>query len=194
METNNGFHYVYDQIGQYILTAKPTFVLHGCNCRSTMGAGIARALKNVWKDVERVDMDYMRISKYDNPKIRPNVMKLGNFSSYRPNDTTTIVNLYTQIWPGPGEFNLAAFVMAYTKFVLYYNIKQYNADKRINTILMPRIGCGLARDTNISVNAAWTQVVDAMETIHSAYGVDNNLVTIIGLPNEDPNHPINSEV
>lgn len=107
------------------------YLLHGCNCFSTWGAGIALKLKIAFPDAYAAD-------KYD---YRSPIEKIGSYSSFRTNDLT-IVNLYTQFDIGTTcrKFEYGAFKRALEQFEADF----YLGDK---TIGVPLIGCGLAGAT-----------------------------------------------
>lgn len=107
------------------------YVLHGCNCFSTWGAGIALKLKIAFPAAYAADKD-----DYRSP-----IEKIGSYSSSRTDDLT-IVNLYTQFDIGTGcrKFEYGSFKRALEQFEADF----YLGDK---TIGVPLIGCGLAGAT-----------------------------------------------
>jgi O-acetyl-ADP-ribose deacetylase (regulator of RNase III) len=72
------------------------YLLHGCNCMKTFGAGFAKKLKEKYPDANRADQN--------NPL--PAYAKIGSYSSCVIGDfcepDLTIVNLYTQYDYGTG--------------------------------------------------------------------------------------------
>jgi len=111
-------------------------IVHGCNCHNTMGAGIAKQIKEKFPLAFEADREFH--SQYKN---RPYLM-LGQYSSCLWNDGDhgkfVIVNAYTQFdfHPrGVDHFEYASFAVILQKLAHFYG----NYD-----IGMPRIGCGLA--------------------------------------------------
>jgi O-acetyl-ADP-ribose deacetylase (regulator of RNase III) len=123
-------------------------IVHGCNCYTTMGAGIAKQIKNCFPQAYQADLDFDKKFEYPNPKDKS--IKLGKFScakidrfvhidgvSY--NNEGWIVNAYTQDthWDK-------------TRMLSYEAIRQcfQTLNESISPILrvgIPFIGCGLAR-------------------------------------------------
>lgn len=105
-------------------------IIHGCNCFCTMGAGIAKAIKENFPEAYAADCGTAEGDRE----------KLGTFSSadiHRKNFALTIVNAYTQFhWGGPGlklDYEALRSVLQ--------SIKQSYHGKRIG---YPKIGAGLA--------------------------------------------------
>jgi len=71
-------------------------IVHGCNCRYQMGAGIAKTIKHRFPEAFRADCETPKGARE----------KLGTFSHadiVRPGAIFTIVNAYTQFhWRGTG--------------------------------------------------------------------------------------------
>jgi len=106
-------------------------LVHGCNCFCTMGAGIAKTIKQVFPAAYQADLATLAGSK----------AKLGTYSTAQvkvAGKRLTIVNAYTQYqWRGPGpNVDYEAIRQAFRR------IKQAFAGQRIG---YPAIGAGLAR-------------------------------------------------
>jgi ribA/ribD-fused uncharacterized protein len=105
-------------------------IIHGCNCFHTMGAGIAKYIKQEFPEAYEADKQ----TKYGDKN------KLGKFSEAtvtRNGHTFIIINAYTQYRYGSGVDNFD-----YDSFPsLLCSIKEKYYDKRIG---LPLIGCGLA--------------------------------------------------
>ena len=108
-------------------------LVHGCNCKNIMGAGVARQIKEVFPAAYLADRKYSTKSRdmlgtYSSAVV-PLVGMLGR--------TVTIVNAYTQFAPGGGEdvFEYVAFAAVLER------LHEAFPDKIIG---MPAIGCGLA--------------------------------------------------
>lgn len=100
-------------------------IIHGCNCFSTMGAGIARQIKAEIPEAFQVDI---------NSKLSP-IEKLGGFT-FTQNHKPTIVNAYTQYgFRGKRDLEYAAVKSA---------LRSINTKVTGKKIALPLIGAGLA--------------------------------------------------
>jgi O-acetyl-ADP-ribose deacetylase (regulator of RNase III) len=128
-------------------------LLHGCNCRNIMGAGIAKKIADKWPDVKLIDSSYRRI-------INKDKSLLGSFSrafiygKQFSGRGASIYNLYTQLDPGPC-FDIKAFEAAIVKV---FNLLTNENDKEV-IVHMPLIGCGLGGGKWIDVEAVLTRVI-----------------------------------
>jgi O-acetyl-ADP-ribose deacetylase (regulator of RNase III) len=118
-------------------------IVHGCNCQCTMGAGIAKSIKEIFPEAYAADLSTTKGSRE----------KLGSISTAtvtRDGQQFTIVNGYTQFnWRGPGVLVDYAAVRAVMK-----QVKLGFPERRIG---YPKIGAGLAKGD-------WTliaQIIDA---------------------------------
>lgn len=117
---------------QLALAHKFDVIVHGCNCFHTMGAGIAKQLKQTFPDVYLVDKKHTRYADES---------KLGTFSSAsflsEDNHVLTILNAYTQFnYSGSGvKVNYSAISS------IFSGIKELYSGKKI---AYPKIGAGLA--------------------------------------------------
>lgn len=107
-------------------------IAHGCNCFNTMGAGIARTIK------ERYPAAY----KVDSLTKRGDKEKLGTITSIHCNNKW-VINMYTQYsFASKGEdvFDYDAFriIMKNLNYLIKHN---YNKDY---VLAMPKVGAGLA--------------------------------------------------
>jgi O-acetyl-ADP-ribose deacetylase (regulator of RNase III) len=105
-------------------------IVHGCNCFCTMGAGIAKTIKQVFPAAYAADMTTIAGDK----------AKLGQYTVANVpvgNKTLAILNAYTQYqWRGPGphiEYEAVRQV--------FRRVKQEYGGQRIG---YPAIGAGLA--------------------------------------------------
>ena len=118
------------------LTGKFELIVHGCNCMCTMGAGIAKQIKQEFPEAYAADCKTIKADR----------QKLGTISYaiiQRNNIDLTVVNAYTQFnWRGKGVLvNYDAVRSAFK------TIKKQFSGK---AIAYPKIGAGLARgDWNI---------------------------------------------
>ena len=106
-------------------------IVHGCNCVNTMGAGIAKQIKEKYPEVYYADMYYpldFGIARLGNGNLVP--IKKNNYEKY-------IANCYTQIYPGPNA-NLIAIRMCLIKLANSLEDNYY-----CYKIGLPLIGCGI---------------------------------------------------
>jgi len=109
-------------------------IMHGCNCFCTMGAGIAKNIRDRWPEVYDIDRQ----------TVRGATDKLGKFTfavvKTRANTILTVFNLYTQyrygMKYGP-PFDYDAFTNALRGLKPLFVGENY-------TVGMPMIGAGLA--------------------------------------------------
>lgn len=103
------------------------FLIHGCNCFNTMGAGLAL----------QVAMNFPWAYEEDKNSKYGDVNKLGNWTSAKhPNKPQWVINAYTQYYMGRGlEYG------ALKKFLVKLN----NSYKGKGYLFgFPMIGCGIA--------------------------------------------------
>lgn len=116
-----------------IFTSTADAIGHGVNCHGLMAAGIAKAVRAKMPD--RFYADYNTLCQlYD---------MQGEFN-ISVNDETglTIVNLYTQVFPGPNaEYRLLVSSMA--RFIMENDSVLNDQDNYFESIALPRIGCGI---------------------------------------------------
>ena len=101
-------------------------LIHGCNCFNTMGAGIAKSIKEQYPGAFDADCG----------TVAGNRGKLGRYSSYITDNGLVIINAYTQYGYDKVrdvDYEAVARVFAQIK-------KDINGE----SICYPMIGCGLA--------------------------------------------------
>ena len=115
-------------------------IVHGCNCQITMGAGIAKEIRERYPEAYAADFYFDRDE--DGRHGLP-VLKLGNYSFTRNEWRNhgkffTIVNAYTQVHYAPrgiDHFEYESFMLILRKLAAVYPNKRFG---------FPYIGCGLA--------------------------------------------------
>lgn len=132
-------------------------IIHGCNCMCTMGAGIAKAIKQKWPVVYIVDK---KTNKGD-------IRKLGTYSYaviHREGFDTdlTIVNAYTQYKYGRDRPHVDYIAIQ----KVFQEIKRNFSGKRI---AYPKIGAGLA-------GGDWKKIKEIIDT--ELKGEDHTLVIL----------------
>ena len=131
-------------------------IIHGCNCFTTMGSGIAREIR------ER----YPAAAMADNITVKGDYNKLGNYTvAYNMAPHFIILNCYTQynMSRGTDVFEYTAFQLILEKILFAYG------DKRIG---LPYIGCGLAggdKDT----------IIDMIEWFAERIALEGGTVTLV---------------
>ena len=103
-------------------------IVHGCNCKCVMGAGIARQVQRLYPMAHLADVKTLWGDK----------SKLGNYSSARGDDGKLIINAYTQ-------FNYTRHDVDVDYDAIREVMRKINNDfPEPYSIAMPKIGCGLA--------------------------------------------------
>jgi O-acetyl-ADP-ribose deacetylase (regulator of RNase III) len=104
-------------------------IIHGCNCFNTMGAGIAKQIKDNFPEAYKADQETKKGDKN----------KLGNYTAatiIRNNVTFVVVNAYIQYYYGTGhDISYISLLNVMEKIAKHYNCLK---------MAYPKIGCGLA--------------------------------------------------
>lgn len=133
MKPLNNFIYHTGSVLDAMETNEYDAFAHGCNCFSTMGAGVAAQVKNRWPWLYEADKDFHVAQDH----------RLGLCSSIQRGDKFYF-NLYSQYNYGSGRnLNYGALISSFVKAV--DTIIQ--AEKHVKPIIsfcIPRIGSGLA--------------------------------------------------
>ena len=135
-----------------LLKSECDVIVHGCNCFKTMGAGIAKQIREIYPGAYEADLNY---------GFKGDRTKLGTYSSwtgpnhYLPDKMVTVVNLYTQYkYTGRNNFSYDAFEVGLEK--VFGNFpKDY-------VIGIPRIGAGLA-------GGDWEKISDIIHKLSEQY-------------------------
>lgn len=163
-------------INTHIIEDRPAFVLHGCNCRGKMGAGVAKRLVSGWQAVKDADDRQMFSNQNEFNVSDYQTHRLGNFTSARINRHTTVINLYTQLDPGP-NFHYCAFIAALDKFKAIY-LSTPLLDYGVS---MVPIGCGIG-------GANWYDVYRGIRYVFTA----EQLASWTLVTNEDTTRLVNT--
>jgi len=143
---------------QLALSEEFDVIIHGCNCFCSMGAGIARQIKERFPPADEADL-----------KTQPGDKdKLGTYSKATikiTKQTLTIINGYTQ-YHHSGSKVLADYDAIDSLFSL---IKTNFSGKRIG---YPKIGAGLARGD-------WKKISSIID--HQLMGENHTLVEYLSL-------------
>lgn len=121
------------------------YLLHNCNCFSTMGSGIAAAIKKAFPKAYEADKRH-----HGTP-----IQRIGDYSEAKIGDLT-VVNLYCQYDYGTDyrRFEYGSFKYALS---LFCNENILNG----KTMGLPKIGCGLGKAKWDLVEAIIIQTVAA---------------------------------
>jgi len=108
-------------------------IVHGCNCFCTMGAGIAKQIKEQFPEAYEADL---RTTKGD-------ILKLGSYTYRKARHYDfIIINGYTQFNYGKNHIDGVENPVDYEAIALVMRKIDYNFKGQ--TIGMPKIGAGLA--------------------------------------------------
>ena len=102
-------------------------IIHGCNCKNNMGAGIAVQVKQKYPGAYMVDQK----------TTWGDFGKLGLYTYFDAEDGKTIINAYTQ-------YNYTAFQVDVDYDAVKSVMTLINENYPNKTISMPKIGAGLA--------------------------------------------------
>ena len=140
--------YIQGNLIEAFLKEEIDIIVHGCNCYTTMGAGIAKQIKETFPQAYQADLEFDKQFEYPNPKDKS--IKLGRLSCAK-------IDRYTELY-GEKYNNSGWIVNAYTqdthwdrsRMLSYDAIRQcfQTLNESISPILrvgIPFIGCGLAR-------------------------------------------------
>lgn len=103
-------------------------IAHGCNCKRNMGAGIAKTIRSAYP------------LAYETDKNTPSY--LGDISVCNAYEECSIINLYTQLYPGgPGHGDDTSKGRHQAIRDCMFRVNRTYRGKHIG---LPLVGCGLA--------------------------------------------------
>lgn len=122
--------YVKGDIVSLAKTGQYDVIVHGCNCFHTMGAGVAKAIREEWPEAYEADVSF---------GPRGSWVKMGRYSHAKvelsPGHPLYIINAYVQYSTGQGkQVEYCAVDSVFESLVYHF---------RHNKILIPQIGAGL---------------------------------------------------
>lgn len=127
-------------------------IVHGCNCFHTMGAGIAKTVKQTWPEVYQSDKINTRYGDRN---------KLGTIDPVPVTPRLTVVNAYTQYdHTGPNPVDYDAIMDAFIA------LKRAYGDRGLR-FGIPKIGAGLA-------GGDWDRIRDSIDE-----AMDGEDVTVV---------------
>lgn len=139
-----------------LLSATEDAIGHGCNCRKTMGSGVAKALRAKWPEVYAADYDF---NDFDGRN------RIGSFSTVNV-DGKQIYNIYTQVDYMPrnvDHFQYEGFKIGLAK--VFMDMKKHG----LKTLALPKIGAGLAGGNWDKIEGIVKEVSDAAEIDVTVY-------------------------
>ena len=120
-----------------ILSVESGVVVHGVNCQSVFGAGLAKQIRQKYPEV---CSEYLRIFKdYGGYRYKGDRSLLGHIQVTSISDDLHFVNAFTQLNYGNDEKKYVSYDAVDTVFC---NIAKTISEE--NDIHFPKIGCGLA--------------------------------------------------
>lgn len=139
-------------------------IVHGCNCKNTMGSGIAKEIKERYPSAAIVDTAAHRDALSE-------IELLGNYSYTWENGNSytgkfIIVNAYTQLdyWPrGKDHFQYESFQLILRKLAITFKGKRFG---------FPYIGMGLAGGNKDSI-------MTMLEVFAMSVAADGGSVTLV---------------
>lgn len=126
------------------------YLIHGCNCQSTWGSGLAKQLKTAFPAAFEADKNDKRTKS----------QKIGDFSHCKIGDLT-IINAYTQFDYGT-NYRRAEYGSIKRAFECIFSYWPYLKDEKMATV---KIGAGLG-------GGEWPIIEDIINEVINFYGVN----------------------
>lgn len=111
----------------------PTLFVHGCNCHTAMGSGIAAGIAMNFPDAPIVDAHFQRLFKTNG---QVDIGMLGQYSWTPLKYDSRLINLYTQYFPGR-DLRLDALENGFIQLAEDFGYEGYR-------LIFPKIGAGVA--------------------------------------------------
>jgi O-acetyl-ADP-ribose deacetylase (regulator of RNase III) len=141
--------------------AKFNVIVHGCNCFSTMGAGIAPQMANAFGcdkfEMERWGPTIEKLGCIDYETVvlgEKTIWSLSDYKNNRNEPELTVVNAYTQYKYGSNHKDGIANPFDYEAFTIC--MRKMNHIFKGEHIGMPKIGSGLA-------GGDWNRIKDIIQ-------------------------------
>lgn len=191
------------KLGTDLLKENTHVLIHGCNCYNTMGAGIAKYLRERYPSIFIKDKEFLKENgipyiikedlKNEDEKIKEERRNkiLGNYSFYKlnnrkENDPFYIFNLYSQLTYFDNErFSLKAFDKGMNN-IINFLLKERKNNGMIK-ISMSRIGMSLGK-------GKLNEIYDKMQEISLKYKDDNIQINWCFLDKDLENRIINYDL
>lgn len=137
-----------------LLESHCNIIMHQCNTMRTMGAGIAKQIKNKYPEAYKADCQFMM--------AQPPQQKLGQFSWAQAADGRFIVNLYGQLRYGREK--------QHTDYVALQSALQQSFHWVKNNFTNPIVGLPKGMGCN-NAGGDWETVYDIIETVAKMYQI-----------------------
>lgn len=134
-----------------LLQAAEDAIGHGCNCRKTMGSGVAKAIRSKWPQAYAADLEFDKAAGRN---------KIGMFTTAQGSGKQ-IYNIYTQVdyLPrGIDHFQYVGFEMGLK------NVMTHMKQNGLKSLALPKIGAGLA-------GGDWQDIKKIIVKVSDAEGV-----------------------
>ena len=135
-------------------------IIHGANCQSLMGSGIAGQI------ARKIPEAYLMDRIYD--RFQHNIDKLSNYSicSVRTKNGKVgyVINLYSQYMPGP-DLDENALLLGFKKI----SKKILSGDGKTFKIGIPSIGCGIAGGDWNEIGPKIAKIMEDYDITHVEY-------------------------
>lgn len=118
-----------EYVKQDLLSVKDGVIIHGCNMKATMGAGVAKAIKEKHPQC----FNLYKIFLFHTEDV-----SLGDYCIYQVNGTTVIINLLTQDTYGFDKSKYVSYDAIHKGFSSLH--KRFSIEK---PFYFPQIGSGL---------------------------------------------------
>lgn len=146
-----------------LFQASEIAIAHGCNCQGVMGAGVARTMRELYPSV----YDRYAAACYDG-QFRVGSAQAVWADPDRDAGDRLVYNLGTQQNPGSDA-------TVWGIFLSFANMAEDAKTRHINTVAIPRIGCGIGGLT-------WEEVAPAIEQAIEYSSHPNLSVVVYDLP------------
>lgn len=182
------FNYVECYIVDYILNEKPEYFIHGVNTTSLNGGGIAGVLYNTWyksqTSGQEISDELVKALGKAPLKDKSKPILLCSGIQTVLTSSTSCINLYTQLTPGPYA-NEHAIYIALLRWLS--DLKNHDLRNKINPkIAMPRIGCGIGCKKEVSQKDFWqNSIKPILKDLFEQFSISFSNITIIGLPGDN---------
>ena len=126
-----------------LLDAEQVLIIHQCNAQDTMGSGVAKAIKDRYRQAYEDYISYF--------KLIPKEKRMGLIQITKVNDKRSVCNLI-------GQLNYLPRGQRHTSYDALTKGFEQVKSAYIGDIAMPKIGCGLG-------GGNWNKVSEIIERV-----------------------------